>query len=110
MGKLEDAWERDLSRYCKFGRRSDLGPSWSEEPSKALDVLHANSRRQSTRTKTMAMDMYHIIEKERALAEKEKSARRDERHRRNKAKRLAQRIVAQSEEIPAIAPAAMTGK
>lgn len=110
MGKLEDAWERDLHRYCRFGRGSDPSPSWSEEPWKALDFLHATARRQSTRAKTMAMDMYHVMEKERELAQKEKLARRDVRHKRYKAKRLAQRDVAQSEEIPAIVPAAMTGR
>ena len=109
MGKLEDAWERDLSRYCGFGRESDPGPSWSEEPLKALDLLHATSRRQSTRTRNMAMEMYHVMEKERELAKREKLARRDEKHRRYKEKCPARRELPDSEEEVKAAPAAMAG-
>ena len=107
MGKLEDTWERDLSRYCGFGRGSDPGPSWSEEPLNALDVLHATSRRLSTRTRTMAMDMYHVMEKERELAKKEKLARRDEKHKRCKARRLARRELPNIEEGAEAVPASM---
>ena len=107
MGKLEDAWERELSRHCGFGRGSDPGPSWSEEPLNALDLLHATSRRLSTRTRTMAMEMYHVMEKERELAKKEKLVRRDEKHRRHKAKRLARKGLPNSEEKVKAAPASM---
>ena len=109
MGKLEDAWERELSRHCGFGRGSDPGPSWGEEPLSTLDLLHATSRRLSTRTRTMAMEMYHVMEKERELAKKEKLARRDEKHRRNKAKRLARRGLPNSEEKLKATPASMRG-
>ena len=109
MGKLEDAWERELSRHCGFGRGSDPGPSWSEEPLSALGILHATSRRLSTRTRTMAMEMYHVMEKERELARKEKLARRDEKHRRYKAKRLARRELPNIEEGAEAVPASVAG-
>lgn len=110
VGKLEDAWYRLLSRYCELDRGVDPGPSWSKAPSEALDDVMRVIRRHAERTQTMAMDMYRVMEKERALAEKEKLARRDERHRRNKAKRLARREAADIKEPTGDAPAVMTGR
>ena len=87
MGKAEDAWEESLKRYCGLERLQ--GPSWSQAPTDALDDVIKIAKRQTWRTKTMALDMYRIMEGERALAEKEKIARRDDRHRRYKARRHA---------------------
>ena len=98
MGKLEDEWDKDLSRYCGLSTRSDQGPSWRTEADRALEEVHKISKRHAQRNKKMALDMYHVMEKERALAEKERSAGRDERHRRYKAKRLARREAEQREE------------
>ena len=109
MGKLEDAWDRELIRNCGLTRLRDLGPSWSEEPNNALEDLYATVRRQTSRNRTMAMNMYHVMEKERELAAKEKLARRDERHSRKKARRLTRREVAEAEETVEDVPTATTG-
>ena len=57
----------------------------------------------------MALDMYQVVEKERALAEKERLGRRDEKHRRNKAKRIARCEAASANEPAEEKSAATTG-
>ena len=110
MGLLEDAWDKDLSRYCGLTNpRRDRDISWSREPGHALDEVVELSRQHSRRNKKMVLDLYHVMERERALAKKEKLAGRDERHRRNKAKRLARREAAKGEDPDIDEPARMTG-
>ncbi|KAL8783377.1 MAG: hypothetical protein Q9195_009405 [Heterodermia aff. obscurata] len=91
MAKLEDAWDTDLSQYCGLSIPDDPDPLWRKEPYCALNDFHTMLKRNTERTRELGLDMYRVLEKERALAEKERLARRDERHRRNKAKRLARR-------------------
>ena len=98
MGKLEDDWDEDLSRYCGLSIRSDGGQSWRKESDLALAEVKRIARRHAQRNKEMTLDMYNVMEKERALAEKERHAGREERHRRYKAKRLARREAEQREE------------
>ena len=89
LGKLEDAWDRALKRYCNLDPGCNHGSSWSEAPSVALDGLFQTVRRHADRTRTITLGMHQVVEKERALAEKERVGRRDEKHRKNKAKRIA---------------------
>lgn len=57
----------------------------------------------------MTLDMYQVVEKERALAEKERLGRRDEKHRKNKAKRIARCEAASANKPAEDTQAAMTG-
>ena len=91
IGIMEDAWDKDLSRYCGLSIPDDPRPKWRAAPSVALEELQNSSKRHLERTREIGLNLYRIMEKERALAEKERLARRDEKHRRNKAKRLARR-------------------
>ena len=109
MGKLEDAWDNDLSRYRGLSSRNEPDPSWKDAPLSTLDEVVKVSRRHTERNKKMALDMYHVMEKERALAEKERLTGRDERHRRNKAKRLARREAEQGGGPDLGEPAVMMG-
>ena len=105
MGKMEDAWDNDLSQYCGLSSKTELDLSWKSEHLHAMHELLKVSRRHGERNRKMALDMYHVMEKERALAEKEKHTGRDERHRRNKAKRLARREAEQGEGLDLGEPA-----
>ena len=109
MAKLEDAWNKDLRKYCGLSKSSDSGPSWKTVPSIALGENMKMIQRHAERSNSMALEMYKIMEKERTLAKIEKSAGRDERHRRNKAKRLARREAEQCEKPGLAEPAGIMG-
>ena len=109
MGKLENAWDDDVRRYCGLSIQRDRGSSWMTEPFLALDEVQEKIDRLVKKNRNMALDMYNVMEQERALAEKEKLSARDERHRRNKAKRLARREAEKREEPDLAEPAAMMG-
>ena len=104
MGILEDAWDDDLRRYCGLKAQRNPGLSWKRESAFALEEVLELSRQHLQRNKDMVLDMYHVMERERALAKKEKLTGRDERHRRNKAKRLARREAAKFEDPDPLSP------
>ena len=88
IAKLEDAWDRKVDHYCRLNEWEELRRTWNEAPTNALNDLINRMKWRARSNKKMAMNMYHVMEEERRLAEQEKKERRDEKHQRYKARRL----------------------
>ena len=98
LGELEDAWDGMIEKVCGLKQGGDIYISWATESSRSADGILAETRRRARRDEEMTEIFTRIREKEKALAEQEKAAQKDEKQRRRAVKRLAQPEVARSTE------------
>lgn len=86
LGKEEDQWDRIVE--STFGIPYDHG-SWAEYSIECIRELKALRSRHHNRAMIIARKMQEIVDKEQALADIEKSKRRNEKKRMRKARKEA---------------------
>lgn len=90
LGKLEDEWDRLLERNCGLSAdASDRRVSWATVSSQGIQEISATVKRHTNKETMLRKKFGKIRDREQALADQERAARRKEKQRQRHARYLA---------------------
>lgn len=110
-GRNEDDWDKILERTCGVNREdgdvkgSTSASSWSYECIQASTEVFARMTAHKKKRFDTAQRMLEIVDKEQALADKEKLERRNAKHQERKKRRFERQAAASNEPAASHEPA-----